>query len=514
MIVTLVVLLCSLAASIMMLSSQSIRLDEAQSIWVATKPIATILSLTSQDVHVPLYFLIQHVWIQLFGTEITVVRIPSLLFFIGTLPVLYLLAREAGSRGIALLTVTFFSASPFIVWFTSEARMYTLFTLVTTINHLFFLRVVKSHGSCSKFGYFVSLLLGFYTHYFFLFLLVTQLVFVFLRFGRNPSASPRTVPYGASLRVNQSDALSLKTLLLGVGTPLLFAGMLFLPWIGYVVKSGFASSTQPVIPTPTSFNVFQTFVNFLFGFQTQGMQALLVSLWPFSVIVFFFIFTRRQKIPIRDFEYFVLVTFLPIFLVFFASFFKPLFLSRYLIFVTPTLFFILAYLVLSYSRRVSSYVVATLLIIMLGLLVYQSNSRDTPVKEDYRGVATYLSANVSPSDIIAVSAPFTVYPIEYSYVGQARIVTIPEWNRYVRGSIPVFSMKKLEQQTEKYRRQYARIFTVLSYDQGYEKDLRTYFDQHYELLAHKQFSPGLEIRVYRLRYDVPIEKPELSSGRS
>lgn len=63
------------------LSSQSIRLDEAQSIWVSTKSVPTIITLTSQDVHVPLYGVLLHFWLQFFGNTILAARSLSLLFF-------------------------------------------------------------------------------------------------------------------------------------------------------------------------------------------------------------------------------------------------------------------------------------------------------------------------------------------------------------------------------------------------------------------------------------------------
>lgn len=477
------------------LSSQSIRLDESQSLWVATKPIISILKSTAQDVHVPLYNLLLHFWVQVFGREIIIARVLSFVFFILTLPVLYILGKEASSKRVAFLTIALFTLSPFVVWFSNEARMYTLFTLVTTTNHMFFLRMVRSGGEKGKLGFFISTVLGFYTHYFFLFLMLTQGLFVVIQ------QIIKVRSEGRSLLSSFFSSKSIAFVYMGL---VLIAFILFLPWIVYVGILGGASNTQPFIPTPSGYNIFQTFVDFLFGFQNQAIQAILISLWPLSVMTLFFIFTqgKRASASAHATEYFVLVTFLPIMLVFAISFIRPIFLSRYLIFVTPTLFFLIAWVLMSYSRKISYILVLLLLMSMFALMIYQNTSQETPVKEDYKGVANYISQEVSSKDIIAVSPPFTIYPMEYSYSGVARIDTIPQWNRYKEGAMPEFSLDTFKKQMEIYRKRYARLFIVLSYDQGYERDIRTHLDNNYHLLKKKEFSEGLEVRVYKLRYDI------------
>lgn len=480
----------------MFLMNLSIRLDEAQSLWISTKPVSSILFFTAQDVHVPLYSLLLHFWVQIFGNEIIVARSLSFLFFVLTLPVLYLVSKEAGNKKIAVLTIILFALSPFILWYSSEARMYTLFTFITSLNHLFFQRMVRSNGRVGKLGYWISTIIGFYTHYFFMFLIATQIFYILYRL----------------LATVQKNNKSIFQIFLVYKYPfvwryvvlLLFSFLFFTPWLFYVISLGSASNTQPLIPPPNEYNIFQTFVNFIFGFQTQAIQAILISLWPLAVVSLFFIFTKRNRTPIVAPGYFILATFLPIILVFVVSYIRPIFLSRYLILVTPTLFFLIAWLILNNSRKIASLLSVWIIVSMMGLMFYQNVSEKTPVKENYLGVSEYLTKTATPQDIIAVSAPFTVYPIEYSYRGITRIATIPEWDRYQQGSIPVFSEANMQQQLEEYSKKYGRVFLVLSYDQGYEDTIVDYFDNSYQRLELKEFSPELEVRVYRLRYDIEL----------
>ncbi len=487
-------LIAILLVNVSILFTQSIRLDESQSIWAATKPIAGILEYTAEDVHVPLYSLLLHYWLQVIGTNIQAVRLLSLTFFLFTLPILYKLTKESGNREIAIISVALFATSPFIIWYSSEVRMYTLFILITAINNLFFLRFVKSRGKSSKFGLWLSLIAGYYTHYFFLLQVATQSIFIFVEWLRNYTKDRDTISLSKSLRKESRVWVQYIGLVVA-------SIVLFLPWVMYFLIKGAGSSTQPLIPKPTSYNIFQTFINFLFGFQSQGIQSILVSLWPLAVLVLFFAFTRKSSKQTNTVRYFALSSFLPILLVFIISYVKPIFLTRYLIFITPSLFYVIAWIIENFPKKIYAYVFSIFLAVISVFLMYQNISASTPVKENYEGVASYLSLNAKPQDIIAVTPPFTTYPIEFSYTGKAKITTIPQWDRYVNGPIPKFSEDNLKMQIEEYRKIYRNIYLVFSYDQGYENNIKVYMDQNYKRLEESIFSPGLTLRKYQLRYD-------------
>ena len=490
----LLIICISIVVSVLTLASQSIRLDEAQSIWVSTKSVSAILAIDAQDVLVPLYEIILHVWLQVFGSSILAARSLSFLFFLITLPVLYLLAKETSSKRVAMVTLTLFSLSPFIMWYSSEARMYSLFALITTWNHLFFVRFIRSNGASSKVGYIITTILGLYTHYFFIFLLATQFFYLVWRAIVKPEYE-----MGRKDELQKPHTRGKRLIFLHIGL-LFLAGIFFLPWALYFLQLGAASNSQPLIPPPTSFNIFQAFINFLFGFQSNAIQSVLISLWPIFVLSFFFVFTKREQEAGESINYFAFATFLPVVLIFLGSYLRPIFLSRYLILVTPTLFILISWIFSGYHKKGSRVIFGVLFTMMFALLVYQNIATTTPLKENYEGAAHYLEAHATPSDIVAVSAPFTIYPIEYTYQGNTKIETIPLWDRYSHGAIPAYSQGNLISQLKSYQTQYDHLFVVLSYDQGYENNIKQYLDNHYKQLDKKEFSPGLEVREYQLRY--------------
>ncbi len=481
----------SIGVNLITVTDQSIRLDESQSLWAATKSVTGILKYISQDVQVPLYELLLHFWIQIFGTNIVIARGLSFIFFIFTLPVLYKVYRQVAGRSVSLLGVTIFSLSPFILWYSNEARMYTMFALATSLDHLFFLKLYKSKGKNGKLGYFLSTLFGMFSHYFFIFFLFTQFVYVIFSIFLNRN----TESFKAKIAIRKKFLISYITILF-------LDGVFFLPWAVYFIFRGLAGNTQPLIPPPTSYDIFATFINFLFGFQSTQVQTLMVSLWPLIVLVLFFIFTRRNSTHVLYKGYFILTAFFPILMIFLLSFFKPIFLSRYLIFVTPSLFFIVAWILLSYSKKTSYILITIFLMLLLGLLFFQNLSPFTPVKENYVGVSEFLDQKATASDLIAVSAPFTIYPVAYTYKGEAGIVTIPKWDLYSHGAIPAFSIANLKTDLQSYKKEYNNIFIVFSYNQGYQQQIQNYMDTHFKRLVAKTFSPGLEVDEYQLRYDL------------
>ena len=239
----------------------------------------------------------------------------------------------------------------------------------------------------------------------------------------------------------------------------------------------------------------------MFGFQYQGIQSILVSLWPIIIIILFVVFTQRKNIHIHNVEYFVLATFLPITLIFLISFIRPIFLTRYLIFVTPTFFLTMSWVLFKFPKSLRTYLISGFLTVLFVLMIFQNVSSYTPAKEDFTQVTDYLMQTTTPQDIIAVTPPFAIYPIEYSYKGHTRIDTIPNWDRYHSGAIPTFSEEDLKNQITSYKSKYASLYVVLSYDQGYQQQITSYLDNNYELKQKSTFSQNIEIRKYQLRYD-------------
>jgi mannosyltransferase len=466
------------ALSAFVFSHQSLRLDEAQSLWQTSHSPLKIVNLIAQDVHVPLYHLLLHFWRFFLGDGVTAARIFSLLFFLLCIPWFYKFGASIYGQRASLFATFLFSISAFMNWYGNEIRMYSLFTLLAILNQYFFISLYKEPTENRWVFYGLTALLGIYTHYFFWLILATQAIFFFMFRDLFPKGSVKRF--------------------IGVAIILVIC---FVPWITYVRVLNMAGAQSPILSPPTTINVFNTFSQFLFGFQNDHLNTILLSLWPLAVLLGFLALRKTGKTT-PETVYLILTLIVPIVISFSVSrFLLPVYVNRYLIFTLPSLYLFLAWVFSTYSPRLSRSLSAVLIIAMMGSLVVEAVSATTPVKENYREAATFLTAQVNARDVVVVSAPFTVYPVEYYYKGQAAIQTLPIWNRFVTGPIPAFDENRLEEEVETLKGDHYRLWLLLSYDQGYEEKIRLYFDTHFERLDTKNFSPGLNLYVYKLRYE-------------
>jgi hypothetical protein len=278
----------------------------------------------------------------------------------------------------------------------------------------------------------------------------------------------------------------------------------FTPWILYVRSIDTISNAVPLLIPPTSVNVFNTFSQFIFGFQNDHLNTLLVSLWPLSVLLGFLALRENKRVP-PEVIYLLLSVLIPIIAAFIVSItIRPLFVSRYLILTIPTLYLFIGWIFSTYPHKLRRIFATILIFGMLASLTVEAISPSAPVKEDYESAVAYLGANATAQDVIILSAPFTVYPVEYYYKGPTEIETLPIWNRFVSGPIPPFNEQTLPQQVAILKGSHEKAWLLLSYDQGYEQTIQVYMDTHFERIDKETFSPGLTLYVYRLRYDPQV----------
>ena len=106
------------------------------------------------DVHPPLYPLLILGWIKLFGDSEIAVRLPSLLFGLASLGVMFALARSWFNRRIAFLSTILMALSPVHIWYSQENKNNMLLLLLTVLTvyglQQAWTRIAGSIGYCSS----------------------------------------------------------------------------------------------------------------------------------------------------------------------------------------------------------------------------------------------------------------------------------------------------------------------------------------------------------------------------
>ncbi len=107
--------------------NQSLWLDEAISVQTAKNYSygEIINKFSPHDFHPPLYYLTLKSWITIFGDSEISVRMPSVVFTLITVYIVYLLAGTNAALLVGL--------NPLLVYYSQEARMYAMVTMLMTI---------------------------------------------------------------------------------------------------------------------------------------------------------------------------------------------------------------------------------------------------------------------------------------------------------------------------------------------------------------------------------------------
>src|SRR5262245_8692965 len=161
------------------LDFQSLWLDEGLQYYVSTQNSIGKLFFQNLSFHPPLSFVINHVFL-LIGDSDFLLRLPSALFGIASLPVLYILARDLTSTQDAVLAVFVLAVSPFHIWYSQEGRMYAQLMFFSLLSAVLLMQALR-RGKARWWVYYTLIgAAGMYTHVFMAIALGAQFFWVLL----------------------------------------------------------------------------------------------------------------------------------------------------------------------------------------------------------------------------------------------------------------------------------------------------------------------------------------------
>lgn len=156
------------------LGVESLWIDEAVSIRLVSVPSLQLFSSITTDTNPPLYYVLLHYWLRMAGRSEFAVRLLSVFPAAISIAVVCRLGRlrlggRAGLAGALLL-----ACSAFHVWYSQEARAYSLLLMLTTVSFFFFVRWLDDPSARNTAGYVAFSILGLYTHFYAFMILAAQ----------------------------------------------------------------------------------------------------------------------------------------------------------------------------------------------------------------------------------------------------------------------------------------------------------------------------------------------------
>lgn len=111
----------------------------------------------------PLYELVGHLSIRLFGESAWALRLPSAFFGVAAVPVLYLLVRRISGRLEGLLAAGLAAVSYYCIWFSQDGRGYMTMVFFGLVATLLLLDLPRPLSRRAQVGYIASASLAAYT---------------------------------------------------------------------------------------------------------------------------------------------------------------------------------------------------------------------------------------------------------------------------------------------------------------------------------------------------------------
>lgn len=463
------------------LTYHSLWLDETVSVYLASFPPLEILrqGMFLQEPNPPLYHLLLHFWMRLFGSGEAAVRMMSALPGTLYLAPIYLLGRRLLSPRVALIATLLVAIDPFLVWYSQEARMYALVATLSLWSLYCLVRAMEAPRWSWWSAYVGVTVASLYTHFYAVLLLPAELVFLLVYAWRRGTALRR----GAL-----AWALSL---------------LCFSPWLW---RAWDVSATAP--SWRPSLGLGAMVMACLEAFSMRcvpltGVARASALLALGAVAVAGLVLPRARARPdgrrqwgmeaLRPNAFLILLLLMPLLSAYVLSFRHQIFTVYYLIIIVAPFLLALA----SGVDRIASLQRATglvALLVVVGLLSYglHHNWSLESRKEEWRAAARYVAEHGHQGDAILCHVDYTRIPFGY----------------YYRGGVPVFApfggpagdgvdvARTLEGLAE-----YDTVWLVQSHielaDPG--RSVEGWLADSFPLVT-EQYPPGIEVKGYAANY--------------
>lgn len=375
--------------------------DEAFSVLLARHEPWQIWSITARDVHPPLYYLVLHYWMILFGDGALAVRSLSVIADVGTVLLSIKLMSLVATRRATWMAALLLALLPISVRYSQEARMYTLLGLWLMGATVALVCWVKEPEK-KRFPIIYVLLMSaaFYTHYF---AALCVLVHWFYWWWGRPGKYQTVLPVRPWMLVNGAIV------------------MLFVPWLPHFIEhlcSRYGLNWIPPLTAQAALSLVWQFI-LMNGWSVQSLFLRALPLIGIATCAAILIW---KDIPPHRFNSLLIgYFFIPVFVLALIALVVPIFVPRYLVFAAYGLPLIIA-VVLDGLKRRSNVLVLTVVVVVAAEVqglqaVYQQvdGLNGTEYRRDFRldVLAAEVQKVARPDDEIVFDSLFWYVPFKY-----------------------------------------------------------------------------------------------------
>lgn len=383
------------------LDFQSLWRDEVDSLLFATRPLAQALAMfTRPGENGPLYFFLLRPWLALAGHTEYAMRFPSAVAGVLALPLIFVWGRRLFGAKIGLLATLLLAVNPYHVWYSQEAKMYSLLVVLVMLALWAFVWALEKGGLGRWLLWLALTSISFYIHVLAVLVIPLQMLWFILQ----PQWRRRWRAYGLALAV------------------------LILPYVPLVWWQ-WKLFNNPTFRTGHPFVPLANMLQILFMAQIQGIP-LQGGVWVYAPIFFLLLAAAFLPGGARRAKWLLACWWLfPPLALYLITLRTPLFSERYLIWIMPALLLGLALGAWNVARQQRWLaVVAVLAVLGLQVMVGWQQSHQ-PIKSDFRAAAAYVQQRRQTDDLLIFLIPYIRPTYQYYDPGPYHWLDAPYANR-------------------------------------------------------------------------------------
>ena len=354
----------------------------------------------------PLYHLVMQGWLSLAGQDEFALRYLSLCFGVLVIPLMYRAGIRLVGRQAAVMTAALVAISPYLVWYSQDAKMYTTVTALTLLGMVCLLEALATGQLRWWAGFLLFASLSLYVH-----ILSVLMIPV----------------YAAALLL--ARPLPRRQWRWGLVT----FGLLTLPYLPLAIWQ--LPLVLDTYDTGHPFYPINEILSLLFNLYARGLA--MVGSW---VVVAGFVFAmlgglflsvwkgpKRGTASNRPLALFLLIwLLLPMLLVYLISLRAPVFEPRYLIYLAPAFYLLTGLGIVALSRLSRVAAGLALCIVLSFSLLGVWVQATTPIKSDFRAAAGYVMTHRQNSAPIMFQMPYVRDTFDY-YFGTEYVALEGPW---------------------------------------------------------------------------------------
>ncbi len=393
------ILLLAFGLRLYRLGAESLWYDETVSVHLAGKSLPALIAHTAGDIHPPGYYLLLHAWTRLAGSSEFAVAFPSLFFGLLLVALAHRLTARTLSPAAALPAAFLVAVSPYNLWYSQEVRMYTLgaalgMGLLLALVALLAAPPGKRPAWSWLAVYALCGALGLWTLYYFAFLLLAVNLLV-----------------GGWWLIGWRQGRVGWAWLGRWGLAQVAVLLLYAPWLPVAWRQ----ATSPPVPPWRGFTPLGRLVVEAWSALSLGQSVTPAKVWP-ALVLFTALFVvgllaspDRFRRPGGSMAWLLAeYLFLPVLLIYLASFVTPLYHVRYVFtYSTPFYAFIGAGVIwLGRRWRPALWLSLAAIVACSGVSIYKYHTDPHYAADDHRAAVRFLAGHWRPGDAVLVNAGY------------------------------------------------------------------------------------------------------------